>query len=165
MSVKIYKNHYEFSKSIPKNKCIMCLDMGMKRIGIAFSDKTQLIATAHNVYHRKNINKDLGYLNRILKENKAGSMVIGLPFEIEKQKSEWSETIIHFANKLIKKCKINIYFQDESLSTSIAIHALKTTGISIKKSKKINDKIAACIILQRTLDKINNSKNFFTNLL
>jgi putative Holliday junction resolvase len=136
----------------------MCLDMGEKQIGIAFSDKTQLIAEAHSVYHRKNMSKDLGYLHRIFKENESGSMVIGLPLEINGQENEWCETIIQFANKMIKKYEVNVYLQDESLSTSIAIHTLKITGISITKSKKIDDKISACIILQRALDKINAIK-------
>ncbi|WP_341815755.1 MULTISPECIES: Holliday junction resolvase RuvX [unclassified Wolbachia] len=154
----LYRNLNEFLQSIPKDKRLMCLDMGEKQIGIAFSDKTQLIATAHNIYYRRNMSKDLGYLNRVLKENEAGSMVIGLPFTIDEQETEWCKAIIQFANKIIKKCKINIYLQDESLSTSLATHALKITGISITKSKKIDDKIAACIILQRTLDKINTIK-------
>ncbi|QKX01245.1 Holliday junction resolvase RuvX [Wolbachia endosymbiont of Dipetalonema caudispina] len=154
----LHKNHIEFLKSIPKNKRIMCLDMGKKQIGIAFSDKTQLIATAHSIYNRKNINKDLGYLNRLFKENEAGSIVIGLPLEIDKQRSEWSKTIVQFANKMIKKYKVSIYLQDESLSTFITTHILKTAGVSIIKSKKIDDKISACIILQRTLDKISATK-------
>ncbi|AGJ99201.1 Putative Holliday junction resolvase [Wolbachia endosymbiont of Drosophila simulans wNo] len=154
----LYRNLNEFLQSIPKDKRLMCLDMGEKQIGIAFSDKTQLIATAHSIYYRRNMSKDLGYLNRVLKENEAGSMVIGLPFTIDEQETEWCKAIIQFANKIIKKCKINIYLQDESLSTSLATHALKITGISITKSKKIDDKIAACIILQRTLDKINTIK-------
>lgn len=154
----LYRNLNEFLQSIPKDKRLMCLDMGEKQIGIAFSDKTQLIATAHSIYYRRNMSKDLGYLNRVLKENEAGSMVIGLPFTIDEQETEWCKAIIQFANKIITKCKINIYLQDESLSTSLATHALKITGISITKSKKIDDKIAACIILQRTLDKINTIK-------
>ncbi|WP_264337837.1 MULTISPECIES: Holliday junction resolvase RuvX [unclassified Wolbachia] len=154
----LHRNPDEFLKSIPRDKRIMCLDMGEKQIGVAFSDKTQLIATAHSIYYRRNISKDLGYLYRIFKENEAGSIVIGLPFKIDDQETEWCKAIIQFANKIIKKCKINIYLQDESLSTSLATHALKITGISITKSKKIDDKIAACIILQRTLDKINTIK-------
>ncbi|MFP3026408.1 MAG: Holliday junction resolvase RuvX, partial [Wolbachia sp.] len=102
--------------------------------------------------------KDLGYLHRIFKENEAGSMVIGLPFKMDEQETKWCKTIIQFANKIIKKYKVNIYLQDESFSTSIATHTLKITGISITKSKKIDDKISACIILQRTLDKINTIK-------
>ncbi|GFY65411.1 putative pre-16S rRNA nuclease [Trichonephila inaurata madagascariensis] len=72
----LHRNPDEFLKSIPKDKRIMCLDMGEKQIGIAFSDKTQLIATAHSVYYRKNMSKDLGYLHRIFKGNEAGSMVL-----------------------------------------------------------------------------------------
>lgn len=154
----LHKNPDKFLKSISKDKRIMCLDMGEKRIGIAFSDKTQLIATAHSIYNRRNISKDLGYLNRIFKENEAGSIVIGLPLETDGQRSEWCETIIQFANRMIKKYEVNIYLQDESLSTFIATHTLKTARVSITKSKKIDDKISACIILQRALDKINTIK-------
>ncbi|MGL9725550.1 MAG: Holliday junction resolvase RuvX [Wolbachia sp.] len=149
----LHRNPDEFLKSLPRNKRIMFLDMGEKRIGVAFSDKTQLIATAHSIYYRRNMSKDLGYLYRIFKENEAGSMVIGLPFTIDNQETEWCKAIIQFTNKIIKKCKVNIYLQDESSSTSLATHTLKITGISITKSKKIDDKIAACIILQRTLNK------------
>ncbi|WP_341808492.1 Holliday junction resolvase RuvX [Wolbachia endosymbiont (group E) of Neria commutata] len=150
----LHRNIDEFLKCIPKNKRIMSLDMGGKQVGIAFSDKTQLIATAHSIYHRKNMRKDLGYLHRILKENEAESIVIGLPLSASGQENEWCRVIIEFANKIIKKYKVNIYLQDESFSTSMATHALKITGISITKSKKIDDKIAACIILQRALYQV-----------
>ncbi|MFP3028037.1 MAG: Holliday junction resolvase RuvX, partial [Wolbachia sp.] len=98
----LHRNPDEFLKSIPRDKRIMCLDMGEKQIGVAFSDKTQLIATAHSIYYRRNISKDLGYLYRIFKENEAGSMVIGLPFKIDDQETEWCKAIIQFANKIIK---------------------------------------------------------------
>ncbi|WCR54055.1 MAG: Putative pre-16S rRNA nuclease [Wolbachia endosymbiont of Ctenocephalides orientis wCori] len=154
----LYRNLDEFLKVIHKDKRIMCLDMGEKKIGIAFSDRTQLIASAHSIYHRKNMNKDLGYLHRIFNENEAGSIVVGLPLGINGEENEWCRKAAEFANKIVKKYNINIYLQDETLSTSIATHALKITGISITKSKKIDDKIAACIILQRMLDKMNSLK-------
>lgn len=131
--------------------------MGEKQVGIAFSDPTQLIATAHSIYQRKNISKDLGYFNRILQENEAESIVIGLPLEMNGQENEWCEAVTQFAKQIVKKCKVNVYLQDERLSTSIATHTLKIAGISITKSKKIDDKISACIILQQTLDKINRN--------
>ncbi|MDN5247812.1 MAG: Holliday junction resolvase RuvX [Wolbachia endosymbiont of Tyrophagus putrescentiae] len=153
----LHRNLNEFCKSIPRNMRIMCLDVGEKRTGIAFSDKTQLIATAHSVYHRRNMNKDLGYFNRVLKDNAAGAIVIGLPLEMNEQESAWCGKVIHFANKMVKKSKVNVYLQDERLSTFMAIQALKDSKISFAKSKKIDDKVAACIILQWTLDKINTT--------
>lgn len=135
----------------------MCIDMGEKQVGVAFSDKTQLIATSHSIYFRRNTNRDLGYFNRILKENEAGSLVIGLPLEMNEQENEWCNKITQFASKIVNRYKINVYLQDEVLSTFIAIHTLKITGISIAKSKQIDDKISACIILQRTLNKINST--------
>lgn len=118
----LHINPDEFLKSIPRDKRIMCLDMGEKQIGIAFSDKTQLIATAHSIYYRRNMSKDLGYLNRVLKENEAGSMVIGLPFKIDDQETEWCKAIIQFANKIIKNVKYTYTYK-----TKVYQHLLQLT--------------------------------------
>ena len=118
----LYRNLNEFSQSIPKDKCLMCLDMGEKQIGVAFSDKTQLIATAHSIYYRRNMSKDLGYLHRVLKENEAGSMVIGLPFTIDDQETEWCKAIIQFANKIIKNVKYTYTYK-----TKVYQHLLQLT--------------------------------------
>ncbi|GHM58683.1 MAG: putative pre-16S rRNA nuclease [Candidatus Mesenet longicola] len=145
----------EFVKFIPKDKCIMSLDLGRKKIGIAFSDITNLIATPHSVYYRQNIRKDIGFLNRLFEEGDAGSMVIGLPTELKAGDNLWHKIVLDFANRIVKKYNIIVYLQDESLSTIEATEALITAGLSYHKSKKLNDKVSAAIILQRTLDAIN----------
>ncbi|UWI83386.1 Holliday junction resolvase RuvX [Wolbachia endosymbiont of Howardula sp.] len=152
----LHRNINKFLIYISHKNRIMCLDMGVKFIGIALSDTTQLIAMAHSVYHRRNLSKDLGYLNKIFKASKSSAMVIGIPLEMSGQENEWCRTIIKFANKIIIKYKIHIYLQDESFSTALAIRMLKITSISSTKSKKIDDKISACIILQRALDTMNS---------
>ncbi|WP_333023945.1 Holliday junction resolvase RuvX [Wolbachia endosymbiont of Pentidionis agamae] len=152
----LYRNINEFLKSLSGDKRIMCLDFGEKKIGIAFSDKTKTIATAHSIYYRQNTSKDLGYLSKILQENEATTIVIGLPLKMNGQENEWCEKVIQFANKLVKKCKVSIYLQDERLSTRFANAIVEKTGMSIIKSKKLYDKISACIILQHALDKISN---------
>lgn len=145
----------EFAKLIPKGKRIMSLDLGKKKIGIAFSDQTNLIATPHSVYYRSNMRKDIGFLNKLFKEGDAGSMVVGLPIELKEGDNPWHKTVLNFANKIVKKCNMIVYLQDESLSTIEATEALVTAGLSYQKSRKFDDKISASIILQRTLDAIN----------
>ncbi|MBV0899824.1 MAG: Holliday junction resolvase RuvX [Wolbachia endosymbiont of Fragariocoptes setiger] len=150
----LHRNLKNFYSSISKDSRIICIDMGEKQVGIALSDKTQLIAMAHSVYRRQNTNRDLGYLYRIMRENDSSAMVIGLPLQMNGQENEWCNKIIHFASKMAKKYQIDIYLQDEILSTFMATQVLKLTGVSITKSKQIDDKISACIILQRVLNKI-----------
>ncbi len=145
----------EFEKLIPKDKCIMCLDLGRKIIGIAFSDRTNLIATPHSVYYRRNTRKDIGFLNKLFIESEASSMVIGLPLELDGEENIWCVKVQDFANKIIKIHGIIIYLQDERCSTSAAIEILKVADLSYQKSKMLDDKIAASIILQQTLDAIN----------
>ncbi|WP_339045414.1 Holliday junction resolvase RuvX [Candidatus Mesenet endosymbiont of Agriotes lineatus] len=145
----------EFVELIPKDKCMMSLDLGEKKIGIAFSDRTNLIATPHSIYYRQNIRKDIDFLNRLFKEGDAGSMVVGLPIELKVGDNLWHKTILNFTNKIVKKHNMIVYLQDESLSTMEATAALIAAGLSYQKSKKLNDKVSASIILQRTLDTIN----------
>ncbi len=152
----LYRDLSKFSQSVPKSRSIMCMDMGEKQVGIALSDKTQLIATAHSVYYRRNISKDIGYFCRMFKENEVGSIVIGLPLGLEGGESEWCEKVVRFANKIVKKCKVNVYLQDERFSTFIAVNILKFYKVSFTKSQKVEDKLSACIILQRTLDMMHN---------
>ncbi|CAH58293.1 Holliday junction resolvase [Ehrlichia ruminantium] len=150
----LYKNINEFEQVIDKTKRIMCLDFGEKKIGVALSDKTNLIAIPHSVYVRKNTRKDLGSLYGILIENDAGSMVIGLPLDLFGMGNELCDKVMLFANRMIKKYAINIYLHDERYSTAMATRVAKLANIKRKESQKIDDKIAAVLILQQVLDMV-----------
>lgn len=145
----------KFARLIPKDKCIMSLDLGEKKIGIAFSDRNNLIATPHSIYYRRNVRKDIGFLNRLFLEGDAGCLIVGLPLALEDEEKPWCKAILSFVNKIIKKYNVIVYLQDESFSTVAANEILAFAGLSCQKAKKLGDKISASIILQRTLDAIN----------
>lgn len=70
--------------------------------------------------------------------------------------SENCKAVEDFAIHLKSAFGIEVVFQDERLSTVASLEALM--GKSPKKKKMLVDNVAAMIILQNYLDKINNQK-------
>lgn len=60
-----------------------------------------------------------------------------------------------FAQLIKKHYKIQLFFQDERLSSKEANSILIDSGLSFKKRQKIIDKLAAQIILERFLQTQN----------
>ncbi|MBQ4874544.1 MAG: Holliday junction resolvase RuvX [Rickettsiaceae bacterium H1] len=149
----IFTDIRKFLPYLINGKRIMGLDLGEKNIGIAFSDRKIMISSPHSTYKRVNIKKDFGYINFLFKKQDCTAIVIGFPENSEIKDRLWVEKIFAFAEKISQKYRINVYMQDETLSTKEAITAL--SFLSKSKTKKINDKIAASCILNRTLNIIN----------
>ena len=150
----LYKNIDEFIKVIDKTKRIMGLDFGEKKIGIALSDRTNLIAMPYSVYMRRSSRKDLGSLYSIFIENGVGSIIIGWPIELNGLENELCQKVVLFANRIIAKYNINVYLHDERYSTAMATRVAKLANIKRKESQAIDDKISAVLILQQVLDII-----------
>ena len=134
-------------------KRIVGLDIGQKRIGIALSDLLGLTAQGVETYHRKNLEADYQYLVQFIKENDVGSMVVGLPKNMNNSLGFKAEEIQNFITGLTQKVDIPVFWVDERLTTVSAERMLVDADISRKKRKNVVDKIAAVLILQLHLDK------------
>ena len=138
---------------------IMCLDVGKARVGIAQSDPMQIIASPLEVLTRtKSINNDAKYVANLAQSNEVGLIVVGLPLKLDGTKGESALMAEEFAEKIQKFCEIEIVFQDERLSTVSAERILLEGNVRRDKRKGVVDKIAATIILQNYLDKIQYKK-------
>lgn len=135
---------------------IMALDLGDSRIGIAFSDKMNIIANGYETYNRKSLKEDFEYISTLISKNDVDEVVIGLPINMDGTEGERVALAREFGNKLseyIPNKKIN--YIDERLTTVSAEKVLLEADVSREKRKKVIDKIAATIILQSYLDIIN----------
>lgn len=143
---------------------IMGLDVGDKTIGIAMSDELHLTAQGHQTLERIGIKKDTGRILDIINENNCDTLVIGLPLKLDGSESQQSEKVRDFSIALKNKLKSNslsdieIVFQDERFTTSIAERVLIEADVSRKKRKSVIDKQAAVLILQAYLDSINRNR-------
>lgn len=133
----------------------MALDVGDVRIGIATSDPMGIIAGAGETYRRTDTDKDFEYFSRYAKEKECDTIVIGLPLNMDGTEGDRVVKTREFAEKLGKFTDLKIVFQDERLSTVSAEKMLIESGVRREKRKNVVDKVAATIILQSYLDRIN----------
>ena len=130
---------------------ILALDVGDRRIGIALSDETQLIATPHSVYTRVGWGPDVKHIQKLYNDHEAVLIVCGLPRNMDGSVGFQAEKVQSFAEQLIK-AGLPVVFQDERLSTVSAHQALIEGGMRREERKGTVDKVAAAVILQQYLD-------------
>lgn len=134
----------------------IALDIGDVRIGIATSDPMGIIASGFETFTRtKSEENDLKYISELAKTKSCDTFVLGLPINMDGTEGIRVQLIREFGEKLKKYTDLKIVFQDERLSTVSAEKALIESGMRREKRKLVIDKVAATIILQSYLDKIN----------
>lgn len=137
---------------------IVALDIGTVRIGVATSDIMEIIASAYEVYRRKNQVEDVKHIADLVNNLNAGLIVIGLPLKMDGTEGQSVEMAKDFGEKLSKVTTVPIVYQDERLSTVSAQKILIEAGMRREKRKDKVDSLAATIILQTYLDKKSNLK-------
>ena len=138
----------------------IALDVGDVRIGVAVSDPLGITAQGLTVIERVGIRKDCDKIMDLIKEYECDVVVIGLNKRLHGSDTPQTEKVYEFKRMLENKMRsskmghIPIVFQDERLSTTEAEKILIEADVSRKERKKVIDKQAAVIILQRYLDSI-----------
>lgn len=135
---------------------ILGLDVGSKTVGIAISDLMGWTAQGLDTLRINEEQDDLGIdqLVKIIKDNQVGTVVIGLPKNMNNSIGFRGEASIKYKEKLQESIpSIDIVMWDERLSTMAAERSLLEADVSRQKEKVI-DKMAAVFILQGYLDSI-----------
>ncbi len=130
---------------------IVCLDVGDVRIGIAVSDETRTIASPVEVYTRVGYGPDTRHIVELCRRYDTCNVLSGLPLNMDGSAGFQSEKVRAFCAQL-ENAGLNVFFQDERLSTVTAEDALLEGNLSRHDRKKNVDKVAAAIILQQWLD-------------
>ncbi len=128
----------------------MGLDVGKKRIGVAISDETGLIATPLKAVKagQKAIEEIIG----LTEEHEIRHIVVGMPLNMDGTRGEMAQYVESFITKLARECEIEITPWDERLSTSAVTKVLIEGGATREKRKTVVDKLSASYILQGYLD-------------
>ena len=140
---------------------ILGLDVGTKTVGVAVSDPLGVIATGVTTIERIGIRKDTGKVIDYIKEYGCDTVVIGLPLSLDGSDSVQTQNVRDFRTMLENKLKssgplskVKIEWQDERYSTVEAEEVLIEANMSREDRKKIIDRQAAIVILQRYLDRM-----------
>ena len=108
---------------------ILSLDIGTVRIGIATSDIMEIIASAYEVYRRKNLKDDVAHVVTLVNDLSVGEIVIGLPLKMDGTEGQSVEMARIFGDELSKHVNVPIIYQDERLSTVTAQKMLIESGM------------------------------------
>ena len=133
-------------------KRIMCLDYGDVRIGIAFSDLLQTIASPYDTYTRVNLESDIQFFADLAKKQDVELIVIGMPYNMDGTVGERIIVTKEFGKILSERLNLPVEFVDERLSSVEAEDILAEAHVPAIKRKGLIDKIAASIILQSYLN-------------
>lgn len=135
-------------------KCLG-LDLGSKTLGIAISDRTNLIASVYTTlrFNDEDYNSLIEPLREIILKEEIDTLVLGLPKNMNNTLGERAMITLEFKNMLEKEFGLRVVMEDERLTSVSANNILISADMSRNKRKKKVDGIAAEIILQGYLDK------------
>ena len=131
------------------------IDFGEKRVGLAISDKSNLIASPFKTINYTNENDLVSQLEKIVIENNIENFVLGLPINMKGEDTAQTKTVRKFKESL-SSLDLPIIYEDERLSSVSAKNSLILQNIKTGHNKSEIDKTAAAIILQQYLDKNSN---------
>jgi putative Holliday junction resolvase len=135
------------------------LDYGDVNIGLAMSDAGLVLATPYAQIGNKSYRELFPELARIVKWERVGLLVLGLPLEMSGKEGAAAAKVRAFAEAMSPYLPdVDIVFIDERLTSSMAEKSLvRDFDMSREKRRLVLDKLSAARILQQFLDMMNNS--------
>ncbi len=137
-----------------RGKVYIGIDFGERRIGLARSDPTGLIASAYKTMTYTSTNKAVAEIVEEIKNLDAAGVVIGYPVSLSGgEAGERCRMVDDFIARFQKIYKGPIYKVDERFSSAEAERTVHAHHKKVGEDKGRVDRIAAAIILQRFLDE------------
>jgi putative Holliday junction resolvase len=132
----------------------MAIDLGEKRIGIALSDPTRMLASAHSVIKRSSRKADFAQYQQIIAENDVTLVIMGLPLTLDGGDSPTTLWVRDYASQLATVITVPLQLADETYTTKQAHASMQARGMSDhRKRRERVDAVAAAFILQNYLDR------------
>jgi putative Holliday junction resolvase len=146
-----------FARSLPEGARLIGIDVGTKTLGLALSDVNRSIASGLVTLRRTRFQADTQQLLELAETHGVGGFVIGLPLNLDGSAGPRAQATRAFARNLAKLTPLPMLYWDERLSTAEAERALLEADTSRRRRAEVIDKVAATLILQGALDRMNVS--------
>ncbi|MCZ6602066.1 MAG: Holliday junction resolvase RuvX [Planctomycetota bacterium] len=131
---------------------VLGVDLGGKRIGLAISDPLGYTAQVLDVIQNKSEPDVLRQIGEAVAEHQVVLVVVGLPIKMDGSQGPEAKAAIRFAERLRDSLGISVETWDERLSSVQADRFLAEAEVRGKERKRLQDQLAAQIILQSYLD-------------
>ena len=127
----------------------LAIDFGLKKLGLAISDQTNLIAIPFKTLSERQL---LNEIIEIVESNNIYGIIIGKPYNLDGSDSKMIVNVNLFIERILRVQNFPIYLIDERLSS-------KQYKTSTQISKKGVHEKSACLILDDFLALYHNYKN------
>ena len=130
------------------------LDLGSKRIGVAVSDTSGIIASPHSVITRsKSVRHDHESIARLVRDEEVEVVIVGLPLTMAGEVGPAAQAATREARRLSTVLPVPVEMFDERMTTVAADRALREADIRASDRRQYVDKVAAAVMLQAWLDR------------
>ncbi|MEI6969892.1 MAG: Holliday junction resolvase RuvX [bacterium] len=136
---------------------LLGIDYGTRRIGLALSDETGIIAMPLGTVVVGNPEKAVLAIKATCVEKQVAWIVLGLPLNMDGTSGFAVKGVTEFADTLRAATGLRVEMWDERLSTAMVERMLVQADTRREKRKNVRDQLAAQVILQGYLDRTNNA--------
>ncbi len=146
--------------SSPARGRLLAIDLGDRRIGLAISDPTGMIASpAGFIERRAGKRPPLTALLAKATELEASGFVVGLPLDQNGEDTPRAAEARRLAHELSTRTGLDARLVDERFTTSAALQAIKEMEGSTRGRKGDVDSMAATLLLQHALRLAENDED------
>jgi putative Holliday junction resolvase len=132
---------------------VMAIDYGEKRIGLAVSDPTRMIASpAGFIARRAGKRPPVAEIVRRAQDAGVAAFVLGLPLDGNGDETPRSAEVRTIGAALESRTGLPVTYMDERYTTAAALRAIREMGGSTRNRKGDVDALAATVLLQHVLD-------------
>jgi putative Holliday junction resolvase len=132
---------------------VVGLDLGRRRIGVAVSDASGIVASPHSVLERRgDPATDHAAIAAVVVELAAECVVVGMPLSLDGTVGPAASAVRDEIAALGALLPVPLEAHDERFTTVTAERALTAQKVRARDRRRVVDKVAAAVILQSWLD-------------
>ena len=136
----------------PRQRRLMALDVGTRKIGVAITDPLRLCARPLTTLGRSELDNDRDQLLDLIREYEVGKVIVGLPLHLDGDESSTLDCIRPLTEKL-REAQVAVEWQDERLSTRLAEEWMSQAKLPVSDRTRLRDQYAAALILRWYLEE------------
>jgi putative holliday junction resolvase len=132
---------------------LLGLDPGARRIGLALSDESQLLAQPFTTLIRRTGKRfPMARLIALMKEHAIAGVVVGLPLDADGSEGRPARAARTIAGEIARHSGVPVDMWDERFTTARALQAVREMGGTTRGRRADVDALAATLLLQHYLD-------------
>lgn len=143
--------------ALPRDRRLIGIDPGRRRIGIALSDAGLRLAGPYATLARARLRQNAAEILAIARREDAGGLVVGLPLDMDGSFGPAAQAARDWALALGAATLLPVAMQDERMTTAESEAAMLAADVSRARRAEMRDRLAAAAILQAALDRIGQA--------